>query len=273
MLDSSHRASSIEHRASSTQHPAPSTQQLPMTKLLRFQNVALGYGRRCILADVSFTLRTGDYLAIVGANGAGKSTLLRGLLGLLGTQAGRIIRAPKLRYGYVPQLQSVEELFPFTVHDVVLMGRYGQIGALKWPSKSDRAQALESLEEVGIAELAGRLYRDLSGGQKQRALIARALVCDPQVLVLDEHTNDLDLVAERAIMALIDELHARRQMAIAMVSHSLNTVANHAREIGIINNGGFTLAPVGEVLQPDYLQKIYGVPLRVAEIEGVKVVL
>lgn len=244
-----------------------------MNELLRFDNVALGYGRRRILDNVSFTLKAGDYLAIVGANGAGKTTLLRGLLGLVGPQGGQITRAPKLRYGYVPQLQNVEELFPFTVHDVVLMGRYGQMGALKRPSKADHAHALESLEEVGIAQHSERLYRDLSGGQKQRTLIARALVCDPQVLVLDEHTNDLDIVAERAIMALIDEVHARHHMAVAMVSHSLNTVANHAREIGIINNGGFTLAPVGEVLQPDYLLKIYGVPLRVAEIEGVKVVL
>lgn len=241
--------------------------------LLRFEDVALGYGKRHILQHVSFALRPGDYLAIVGANGAGKTTLLRALLGLLAPQSGSVVRAPRLRYGYVPQLQAVEELFPFTALDVVLMGRYGQIGALRRPSEDDLSHALESLEEVGIAQHAERLYRDLSGGQKQRTLIARALVCDPQVLVLDEHTNDLDIVAERAIMALIDEVHARHHMAVAMVSHSLNTVANHAREIGIINHGTFTLDPVDEVLQPDYLQKIYGVPLRVAEVEGIKVVL
>jgi ABC-type Mn2+/Zn2+ transport system ATPase subunit len=214
------------------------------SELLRFENVALGYGRRHILQNVSFALHSGDYLAIVGANGAGKTTLLRGLLGLMHPKSGQLTRVPKLRYGYVPQLQTVEELFPFTVLDVVLMGRYGQIGALKRPSPSDRDRAMESLEETGIAPHAEKLYRDLSGGQKQRALIARALACAPQVLVLDEHTNDLDIVAERAVMALIDELHARREMAVVMVSHSLNTVANHAREIGIINNGTFQTAPV-----------------------------
>ena len=242
-------------------------------ELLRFQSVAYGYGNRRILEDVSFTLRAGDYLAIVGANGAGKTTLLRGLLGLLKPRAGEVTRAPKLRYGYVPQLQAVEELFPFTVLDVVLMGRYGQIGALKRPTPTDVEHALESLQETGISAHSERLYRDLSGGQKQRTLIARALVCDPQVLVLDEHTNDLDIVAERAIMALIGELHARHHMAVVMVSHSLNTVANHAREIGIINNGTFTKAPVEDVLQSEFLEKLYGVPLRVVEVEGVKVVL
>lgn len=241
--------------------------------LLRFENVNLGYGKRHVLQNVEFDLHSGDYLAIVGANGAGKTTLLRGLLGLVRPQSGQIERDSTLRYGYVPQLQTVEELFPFTVLDVVLMGRYGQIGALKRPSSFDRDRAMESLEETGIAPHAEKLYRDLSGGQKQRALIARALACAPQVLVLDEHTNDLDIVAERAVMALIDELHARRGMAVVMVSHSLNTVANHAREIGIINNGAFTIAPVEDVLQAEFLEKLYGVPLRVAEVEGVKVVL
>lgn len=241
--------------------------------LLQFENVALGYGRQRILENVSFALHPGDYLAIVGANGAGKTTLLRGLLGLIKPLSGAIERAPRLRYGYVPQLQNVEELFPFTVLDVVLMGRYGQIGALRRPSRVDRERAMASLEEVNIAQHAGHLYRDLSGGQKQRTLIARALVCDPQVLVLDEHTSDLDIVAERAIMKLIDDLHERHHMAIAMVSHSLNTVANHAHEIGIINHSTFTLAPVDVVLQLEYLQKIYDAPLRVVEIEGVKVVL
>jgi ABC-type Mn2+/Zn2+ transport system ATPase subunit len=244
-----------------------------MSELLCFKNAALGYGQRRILDNVTFSVREGDYLAIVGANGAGKTTLLRGLLGLIKPLGGEVVRAPKLRFGYVPQLQTVEELFPFTVQDVVLMGRYGQIGALRRPRQADREHALKSLDEVGIAEHAQRLYRELSGGQKQRTLIARALVCDPQILVLDEHTSDLDILAERAIMELIDGVQQRYKMAVVMVSHSLNTVANHAREIGIINQGTFALAPVSEVLQPEYLQKIYGVPLRVAEVEGVKVVL
>jgi len=245
------------------------------TELLRFENVNLGYGGKPILRDVNFTLLAGDYVAIVGSNGSGKTTLLRTLLGNLRPMSGRIASLPqqRLHFGYVPQLQTVDEIFPLTVFEVVLMGRYGRVGALRRPGQIDRERAMSSLSEVGIEHLAPRLYRELSGGQKQRALIARALAGDPDLLVLDEHTNDLDIAAERAIMALIDRLHAEHHIAVIMVSHSVNTVANHARTIGIINNGECSFQPVDDVMQAGYLQKLYAVPLRVVEVDGKKVVV
>lgn len=246
-------------------------------ELLHFENVSLGYGARRILSDLNFSICAGDYTAIVGANGAGKTTLLRALLGNLRPQKGRIKTTRGLHFGYVPQLQTVDELFPLTVLEVVLMGRYGRLGALRWPKKSDRERALACLQEVGAEALAPRLYRELSGGQKQRSLIARALCSDPDVLVLDEHTNDLDIAAEKSIMALIDRLHEERQLAVVMVTHSLNTVANHARIIGMIGelNGvrGCRFLPAQDVLQSDYLSQILGVPLRVIEMEGRRVVV
>jgi ABC-type Mn2+/Zn2+ transport system ATPase subunit len=243
------------------------------TELLRFENVTLGYGSRRVLENVSFTLSSGDYVAIVGSNGSGKTTLLRTLLGNVRALSGEIVTAPGLHYGYVPQLQTVDEIFPLTVLDVVLMGRYGRLGALRRPGAGDRQRALFALAEVGIEQHAHRLYREMSGGQKQRTLIARALASDPDLLVLDEHTNDLDITAEKAIMALIDRLHEERHLAVVMVTHSLNTVANHARRIGIINQGNCQFAPVEVVLQPDYLYQLYGVPLRVLEIDGNKAVV
>jgi ABC-type Mn2+/Zn2+ transport system ATPase subunit len=245
------------------------------TELLRFENASIGYGRRTILRDLNFSIRGGDYLAIVGSNGSGKTTLLRAMLGLLKPLSGSIsaVAGRTLHLGYVPQLQSVDEYFPLTVSEVVLMGRYGRLGALRRPAKADRERAHAALNEVGIAHLSTRLYRELSGGQKQRALIARALASDPDLLVLDEHTNDLDIASEKAIMALIDGLHAGRGLAVIMVSHSLNTVANHCRNIGIISEGACRFAPVEDVLQPDYLQRLYGVPLRVLEMEGMRVVV
>lgn len=178
-----------------------------------------------------------------------------------------------LHFGYVPQLQTVDEIFPLTVFDVVLMGRYGRVGALRRPGTADRNKAVSALEEVGISDLALRLYRDLSGGQKQRTLIARALANDPDILVLDEHTNDLDITAERAIMSLIDRLHDERHLAVVMVTHSLNTVANHTNKIGILRDGQLELAPVDVVLESSYLEKLYGLPLRVIEVDGLKVVV
>jgi ABC-type Mn2+/Zn2+ transport system ATPase subunit len=261
-------------------HSAPNSGSPPgdvtsSSELLRFDNASIGYARRTILRDLDFSIRSGDYLAIVGSNGSGKTTLLRAMLGLLKPLRGSIgaVAGRTLHYGYVPQLQAVDEYFPLSVSEVVLMGRYGRLGALRRPAKADHERAQAALDEVGIQHLSTRLYRELSGGQKQRALIARALTSDPDLLVLDEHTNDLDIASEKAIMSLIDGLHAERGLAIVMVSHSLNTVANHCRNIGIISDAQCRFAPVEDVLQPEYLQQLYGVPLRVLETEGTRVVV
>jgi len=243
-----------------------------MENLISFSGAALGYGKRRVLEGLNFQIQRGDYLAIVGSNGSGKTTLLRGILGLLKPLAGRCDRLDGMHFGYVPQLQTVDEYFPLTVGEVVLMGRYGRLGALKRPAKSERDRVRAALEDVGALALEPRLYAELSGGQKQRTLIARALVGEPDVLVLDEHTNDLDITGERAIMALIDELHLKRHFAVVMVSHSLNTVANHARSIGLIRNGSFSFARTEEILKAEFLSEFYGVPLQVLEVAGRKVV-
>ncbi|MDH7568996.1 MAG: ATP-binding cassette domain-containing protein, partial [Armatimonadota bacterium] len=168
--------------------------------LIVFEDVVLGYGREPVLSDLSFAIRRGDYLGIVGPNGSGKTTLLKGVLGVLPPLSGRIVRGRdggrEVRFGYVPQINTVDELYPLGVLDVVLMGRYRRIGLVRRPGKEDRERAMAALEEVGIAHLAPRLYRDLSGGQRQRVLMARALAIEPDILVLDEPTNDMDIAAE-----------------------------------------------------------------------------
>ena len=242
-------------------------------ELMRLENVDVGYGRHTVVRDVNFTLLSDDYVAIVGSNGSGKTTLLRSVVGNLRPVKGRISTPQPLHYGYVPQLQTVDEIFPLTVLEIVLMGRYGRIGALRRPDRSDRDRAVAALAEVGIENLNGQLYRELSGGQKQRTLIARALVSDPDVLVLDEHTNDLDIAAEKAIMALIDRLHDEHRIAVLMVSHSLNTVANHAKKIGLISNGACRFMDVEDVMQSAYLEKLYNMPFQVIEVNGSKIVV
>ncbi len=246
----------------------------PAETLLRFHNVAAGYGKTAILENLSFSIENDDYLAIVGSNGAGKTTLIRTLLGLLPTVAGQV-EFPRgaLHFGYVPQLQSLDEIFPLTALEIVKMGLFGRLGALKRPTRAETDKARASLEEVGIGELENHLFRELSGGQKQRALIARALVAEPDVLVLDEHTNNLDISGEKAIMALVDEVHHKHNVAVVMVTHSLGAVANHAKHIGLIQQGRFDFAPVETVMQSDYLSEFYGVPMRVLEVEGVRAIV
>ena len=241
--------------------------------LLDFQEVALGYGTRPVLSNLNFSLQAGDFAAIVGSNGVGKTTLLRAVLGQLRPLSGSIGRKEGLRFGYVPQARSLDETFPITAFEVALMGRYGRLGIARRPGPSDGEAAHRALREVGAEVFANRLFRDLSGGQKQRALIARALAVEPDVLVLDEHTSGLDIASERGITTLVDELHHERGLTIVMVSHELSSVANHAERIGLIHGGGCAFLPAAEVLESGHLERALGVPLRVVEVEGMKVVL
>lgn len=198
--------------------------------LIEFRDVSVGYRRgEPVLGGLSFAVRPGDFLALIGPNGAGKSTILKTLLGLLPPLAGKIERHEEgLRYGYVQQRQYIDEIFPLSVREVVMMGRYGMIGPVHRPRKEDRAAVDEALATVGISGLAKIPYRDLSGGQKQRTLIARALASDPSLLVLDEPTNDLDARGERQVMELLRELNGRGK-TILVVSHLLHVVAQYAR--------------------------------------------
>jgi ABC-type Mn2+/Zn2+ transport system ATPase subunit len=243
--------------------------------LVRFDHVSLGYGRHRVLTDLHFQVQRGDYLGIVGPNGVGKTTLLKALLGVLKPIAGRIItdRGRRLRFGYVPQRQTVEEVIPLTVREIAVSGCYGRLGAIGRPTSRHREIAEQALGAAGILDLAHRLYRELSGGQKQRTLMARALAGEPDILVLDEPTNDLDVAGERAIMALIDRLHAERAMTVVMVSHLLEVVVNHVRQIGFLGNAEFRPLPIEELMGTAYLRDLYGVPVEVVEFRGQRVVI
>jgi ABC-type Mn2+/Zn2+ transport system ATPase subunit len=244
-----------------------------MTHLVRFEGVALGYQRRPLLRDLTFEIRTGDFLGLVGPNGSGKTTVLRALLGTLPALAGTIDIARDVNFGYVPQREQIESRYPLQVLDVVLMGRYHRIGLGRRPAASDRKAAMDALARVGMAEMAGRHIGGLSGGQKQRALIARALVGDPTVLVLDEPTNGLDLVATTQILGLIRELHEQDALTVLMVSHALNEVANYVERIGLLVHGQLRLGHVDEVLTERSLSDLYGIPVEVASVEGHRIVL
>jgi ABC-type Mn2+/Zn2+ transport system ATPase subunit len=244
-----------------------------MEKLLTFDNVTLGYGARTILTDLNFALSKGDYIGIVGPNGAGKTTLLQAILGSLKAQKGEITQHKPLTFGYVPQVQTMDDHFPLTALDIVLMGRYKTIGLFRRPGKDDYAKAHRALEQVKVPQLADRLFRELSGGQKQRTLMARALVCDPDVLVLDEPTNDMDVAAEHATMELIDQLQSEKGLLVLMVSHLLNVVVNHVHHVAIIGDGKMTVGPINEVVNAQMLQSLYGIPLNVIAVGTKRVVL
>jgi ABC-type Mn2+/Zn2+ transport system ATPase subunit len=241
--------------------------------LVAFERTTLGYGRRAVLRDLTFQILEGDFLGIVGPNGSGKTTIVKALLGSMRPIAGTVQRAPDVRFGYVPQRDQVDSTFPLSVQEVVIMGRYDRVGIGRRPAARDRQLALRALAQVGIEELADQPLSDLSGGQKQRTLIARALVGEPNVLVLDEPTTGMDLVATTQILGLVRDLHERTGVSVVMISHALNEVANYVDRIALVASGQVRVGTVDEILNEHSLSDLYGIPVEVSSFEGHRVVL
>ncbi|MBS1258545.1 MAG: Manganese transport system ATP-binding protein MntB [Candidatus Scalindua arabica] len=175
--------------------------------------------------------------------------------------------------GYVPQHASVDEIFPITVLEMVLTGRYEKMGLFKRPKEVDYKIAEKMLKNVGIANLATKNYRELSGGQKQRTLIARAMVGEPKILILDEPVEGMDIQGEIAIMELIKTLHAEYKLTVILVSHNLNIVANYVKTLSIIDKNTLKLGPVDSMLNEETLAKVYGIKAKIANISGHKVII
>ena len=248
-----------------------------MDALVQFRNVTLGYGKKVILREVNFTIYRGDYFGLVGPNGAGKTTLLRAILGTLKPLTGEVsLTAPSsglVRFGYVPQRDTMDYVMPYTVNEVVMMGRYRQLGLFHAPRKEDHKAVQNSLRHVDIEELRDLSFKDLSGGQKQRTLIARALASEPAVLILDEPTNGMDLSSRKSILDLIRRLHSEGEHTVVMVSHLLDDVANYVQRIAIVEREYFQVGDVEEVLTAENLSAMYKMPVQVTRIGENKVIL
>jgi ABC-type Mn2+/Zn2+ transport system ATPase subunit len=242
--------------------------------LIELRNAKLGYGKKVVLEDISLTIREGDFFGLVGPNGSGKTTLLRSILGTIPPLAGIITRsAARFRAGYVPQRGNVDDLLPFTSAEVVMMGRYRDIGIFHGPSNSDRDLVRMSLRSVGVEDLHDRPFHRLSGGQKQRVLIARALASRPTVLILDEPTNGMDLPSRAGTISLVKNLHDQERLTVIFVTHLLDDVAHLVKSIGLLDQQRFLVGDVGTVLTEENLSTLYQIPIRVRELEGGKVIL
>ena len=241
-----------------------------MPPLLAAHDLSIGYGGRPLLSDIDLSIEQGDWWGVVGPNGAGKTTLLKTLLGIIPALRGKIERRPGLSFGYVPQRGVIDDIFPLPALDVVVMGRYPRIGPCRPVTRADRELALHYMNRVGIAHLARKPFRSLSGGQKQRTLIARGLVPEPDVLVLDEPTDGMDLAGETGIMELISDLQRGSGRTLLMISHSLNLVANHAKQLMLIHGdeGVFRTGMTDELLNSKTLEEIYHLSVDVHSFAG-----
>ncbi len=231
-----------------------------------FEGVSFGYGRGDVLQDLSLRVPEGRFAALIGPNGAGKTTLLRLLLGIHRPRAGRIRvlgRRPGERclgLGYVPQRTGVPEGFPLTAVEVVLMGRYPRIGWGRRPRAEDREAALDGLARVNLQEMSGRRFSELSGGQQRRALIARALVGQPRLLLLDEPTAGLDPAAQARFYDMCCTLQREEGITVLAASHDVEVVARHADMVLLIDRTLRAQGTPAEVLASRQLDRVYDFP-------------
>lgn len=231
-----------------------------------FERVSFGYGRTDVLEDVTLTVAEGTFTALIGPNGAGKTTLLRLLLGLATPRHGRISvfgqppGARGQRIGYVPQRTGVPDGFPLSVEEVVLMGRYALVGWGRRPNRADRSVARQALGRVKLEGVADRRFGELSGGQQRRALIARALVGEPRLLLLDEPTAGLDPAAQARFYDMCCVLQHEENLTLIAASHDVDVVAQHADTVLLIDRSVRAMGPPGTVLSTDQLDQVYDFP-------------
>ncbi len=207
--------------------------------LAEFVDVSFMHDDHLVLEHVNLKINRGEYLTVVGPNGGGKTTLLKLLLGLIQPAEGKVRlfgvepSMARKRTGYVPQFSSFDSTFPIKVRDVVLMGRLGTRRLFGIKRSSDISVADEAMEKVDILDLADRPVEALSGGQRQRVLIARALACRPDLLLLDEPTANLDMKVAGDLYELLKKLN--ESMTLVLVSHDLSYITAHATRVACVN--------------------------------------
>lgn len=245
--------------------------------MLKLQNVKCGYDKHVVLDDVSFEVKAGEVVCILGANGVGKTTLFKTILGHLPILGGKVYLKEKLlnnmsivekakEIGYVPQAHNPP--FPFLVRDVVVMGRTAYLSVFASPSKKDMIIAEEALETLGISYLKDKVYTEISGGERQLVLIARALVQTPSVLIMDEPTSNLDFGNQAKAVKQVRRL-ADRGLGVIMTTHSPDHVYQCADKVTVIKNSKEVISgDVDKIMTSDLLSEIYNIDIAVRNIDG-----
>lgn len=237
---------------------------------LSIYDLTVAYHRKPVLWDVSIDFPKGQLIGVVGPNGAGKSTLIKAVMDLIPKASGEIrvfgkpYRKNRHHVGYVPQRESVDWDFPVDALDVVVMGLYGQIGWCLPVRRKHRKRAAEALERVGLADLAHRQISQLSGGQQQRTFLARALVQDADLYLMDEPFAAVDAATERAIIEILQEMKNRGK-TVLVIHHDLQTVADYFDYVVLLNMRVVAHGPVETTFTQENLQKTYGGRLTLLE--------
>jgi zinc transport system ATP-binding protein len=235
-------------------------------KILSIRNLWIYRAEHAVLEDINLEMEAGDFLGLIGPNGGGKSTLLKAMLGLMKPDRGSISlfglppAAARSRVGYMPQKTVFDRSFPIDALDVVLMGRYSRRGLMHRYGRMDREAALRALEAVGMQDRANREIGALSGGEQQRVFVARSLVSDPALLLLDEPTAGVDSAQQTEFYDLLCHLNRDLSIAIVLVSHDITAISKHVKKIACLNQRLYYHD--SRELSNDDIEKAYGCPVE-----------
>lgn len=221
-----------------------------MKNIISIENVSFSYNKENVLQDIILSIDEGDFVGIVGCNGSGKSTLMKLLIGQISPSKGKIKlfneeldKSNNLnKIGYVPQISlSSGANFPATVEEVVMANLYSTIGFMRFPKKEHKQKVKDVLKTVNMEDFAKRLIGNLSGGQQQRVMIAKALVSDPKIIILDEPTTGIDAASEERLYTLLEKLNKESKITIVIVSHDVAKISKYTNKIFVVENNKVSL--------------------------------
>ena len=251
--------------------PRQHIKHLEDTSILDISNLFVRFDSRLALDDVSFQLHHGERVAVVGPNGAGKSTLFKAIAGVLKPFSGEIKvygHGPggHICIAYLSQRSQVDWSFPVTVSDVVMMGRIGKLGLLRWPKHRDWEIVHQALVDVGLEELANRQIGELSGGQQQRMFIARALAQEAELMLMDEPLTGLDIGSQESIFTFLDDLQGRG-VTVMVATHDLDLAARRFDRVMLLNQRMLGFGVPEQVFTPEQLMSAYGGHIHLVETD------
>lgn len=245
-----------------------------MNPAVSLNNVSVSYDSSIIFSGLSLDIPAGQFVGIVGPTGSGKTTLLKTILGTQPVFSGEVrlhgepaSKARSGTIGYVPQLESVDWSFPVTVEEVIMMGLYTNGRILPWPSSTERQQVRDLAARLGIEDCLGHHITHTSGGQRQRAFLARALISNPKILILDEPTSGVDIKTQHDVLHLLGSIH-RQGITIILTTHDLNAVTTHLPWVICFNHGVVAQGKLRDVFTSDVLSRTYGGDIVIIEHQG-----
>jgi len=254
------------HQMSFPGHPV---RHQPGTPILEALGLSVSYQNGLALDNLNFRLNTGERVAVVGPNGAGKSTLFKVIAGVLPPTKGEVKvygsgPGGHICIAYLPQRSQVDWSFPVNVTDVVMMGRIGKLGILRWPGRRDWKFVQHCLEDVGLDDLAKRQIGELSGGQQQRMFIARALAQEAELMLMDEPLTGLDIQSQETIFEIMEKL-GQRGVTIMIATHDLDQAAGRFDRVMLLNRRLMGFGSPEQVFTPEKLRAAYGGHLRLVQ--------